>query len=444
MIKLIPVSFFIFVLLTSTVTTSNVFADVISPKDQMDLNFTAKEVICKENLVKILRVSNGDAICVTFGIVDFLVERGFAVEPVSNIPSENNVNSSKPVGTLTHMATTKQFKNPGQVETFPKINTFNYVFKVCAIDEKIKSPEIIITSDAETKSVKLRDVQTTSCYTTAALVKATDPDSISARLLNHGGITDAITELENKIATLKSEITVQREKLLSINDESPSTDRAKKVSAIHQKISDVRTELKSVKYELQKYLLFLNLNSSSHISPVVKGKSITGMSIENVVSEIVSVNEALIQPEDRPENSMAYNVVFEICTSDTPLRIPIVELISDVSQKTIMMAEKIVSNSCQVSTGKIIAINSNSISISLVGQTQSSDNVVKLENKINLLKDEMKIEQDKLNVALTSSSITKEERENVISESTLKIHELRKDLLTTKTELHKILLQVYS
>ena len=64
MIKIIPVSFLIFVLLASTVTTSNVvFADVISPKGQMDLNFTPKEVICKERFVKIIRTSNGDDDC---------------------------------------------------------------------------------------------------------------------------------------------------------------------------------------------------------------------------------------------------------------------------------------------------------------------------------------------------------------------------------------------
>ncbi|MBT8252085.1 MAG: hypothetical protein KJO99_04555, partial [Nitrosopumilus sp.] len=228
-----------------------------------------------------------------------------------------------------------------------------------------------------------------------------------------------------------------------INDEPPSTDRAKKVSAIHQKINDIRNELKNVRYELQKYLLFLNLSSTDNPSPISKGKSITGMTMDGVVSEIISVNEALIQPEIKPENSIAYNVVFEICASDTPLRIPVAELVSDVSSKTVQMAERIVPNSCQVSTGKITAENPNSISIILAGQIQSSVDIVTLENKINSLKDQMKVEQDKLNSVLTSSSISKEERDVIISESTLKITELRKELLLTKAELHSNILQVY-
>ena len=431
-------------LLTSTVTTSNiVFADVIAPKDQMDLNFTPKEVICKEKFVKIIRTSNGDAACVSPNIVDLLVKRGFASTPEPNEISKVEALESKPIGTLTHMATTKQFKNPGSVETFPKIDTFNYVFKICTIDEKIRSPEVIITSDGETKSIKLRDVQLDSCYTTAAKVRASDPNSISAKLLNHGGISESIAELENKITGLKSDITVQREKLSTINEETPTNERAKKVSAIHQKITDLRNELKNTRAELQKYLLFLNLSSTTDISPVAKGKSITGIDVDGVLSEIISVNEALIQPDERPENSMAYNVIFEICTDNTSLRIPVVELSSDIATKVVKMAEKVVQNSCQVSIGKINALSPNSIVIKLAGQTQSSETIIELEKRIESIKDEMMVVQAQLNSASTSSSISKEERQAEISSGTAKSIELRNELNSVKVELHKILLEVY-
>ena len=107
------------------------------------------------------------------------------------------------------------------------------------------------------------------------------------------------------------------------------------------------------------------------------------------------------------------------------------------------MAEKIIANSCQVTTGKINALDSDSISIKLAGQTQSSDTIITLEKKIESIKDEMKSEQDKLNAVSTSSSITKEERKSAISESTAKLAELRKEVNSTKTELHRILIQVY-
>ena len=150
-----------------------------------------------------------------------------------------------------------------------------------------------------------------------------------------------------------------------------------------------------------------------------------------------------VQPDDRPENSMAYNVVFEICTDSTTLRIPVVELSSDISSKTVKMAEKIVANSCQVTTGKVNALDSGSISIKLAGQTQSSETIIALEKKTESIKDEMKTEQDKLNAVSTSSSITKEERKSTISESTAKLVELRKEVNSTKVELHRILIQVY-
>ncbi|QLH04439.1 hypothetical protein C5F49_03240 [Nitrosopumilus oxyclinae] len=444
MIKIIPVSFLIFVLLASTVTTSNiVFADVLSPKGQMDLNFTAKEVICNEKFVKIIRTLNGNAVCVSPVMADLLVKRGFALPPDPIDVSKVEELKSKPIGTLTHMATTKQYKNPGAVETFPKIDTLNYVFKICAIDEKIRSPEVIITSDSETKSVKLRDVELTSCYTTAAKIRASDPESISARLLNHGGITESITELENKITSLKLDLSSQREKLSTIDVDTSATAKAKIVSAIHKKISEIRTDLNNTRAELQKYLLFLSLSATTDNITIQKGKSITGMNVDGVVSEIISVNLALIQPEDRPENSMAYNVVFEICTGDNPLRIPVVELSSDIGTKVVKMAEKIVKNSCQVSTGKINALSPSSIIIKLAGQTQSSETIVQLEKKIESIKDEMMVVQKALNSASTSSSISKEERQKLISEGTDKTIELRKELNSLKVELHKILLEIY-
>ena len=55
----------------------------------------------------------------------------------------------------------------------------------------------------------------------------------------------------------------------------------------------------------------------------------------------------------------------------------------------------------------------------------------------------MKIEQDNLNQISTSSTINKEERLATINESTITIDQLRKDLNSTKVELHKLLLQVY-
>ena len=433
------------IMLVFSVSLANVgFADVVSPNKQLGLNFMPEEVICKERLVKIIRTSSDHIACVKPDAVDVLVKRGFVLPANPEIVSDVMEQQAKPVGKITHMATTSQFKNPGEASTFPKVTPHNYVFKICAFEEKIKFPEVIITSDSETKSVKSpRDVRPDSCNTTAVKVRAVDPDSISSRLLNHGGVTEAIAELEEKIEVLKSSLTEQRTKLSSINDEAPSNDRAKKVSAIHKKISDIRNELHDTRAELQKYLLFLSLSSTTDVAPVTKGKSITGVDIEGAVSEIISVNEALIQPDDRQENSMAYNVVFEICTDSTILRIPVVELSSDIATKTVKMAEKITSNSCQVTTGKINAIDSGSVSIQLTGQTPSSETIVTLEKEINSLKDEMKTEQDKLNAVSTSSSITKSERQTVIDELTLKITELRKEINSTKIELHKILLEVY-
>ena len=420
------------------------FADVVNPYTQLELNFTAKEVMCKENLVKVIRTFNGNPACVKPNTVDSLTERGIIKSVNPEIISEVVAQSIEPVGKIVHLATIKPFVDPNEVVTSKKTLSFNYVFKVCSDGDRIKAPEVIISSDKETKSIKLpRDVLAGSCNTTALKIKASDPNSITSKLLNQGGVTEIITELENKIENLKLDISEQREKLSSINAESSSSERAKKVSAIHKIISDTRNELKNTRADMQKYMLFLSLKSTTELAPIQKGKSITGIQVDDTVAEIISVHKALIQPETLIEGSTAFNVIFEVCTDKNILRIPVVELTTDLETKTIRMAEKIVSNSCQVTTAKTVANNADSIEIQLAGQTATSDTVIELEKKIAELKDLMSAEQRKLNTAATSSTISDEERRTTLAQSTKMVEDLRKEINSAKVELHKILLQVY-
>ncbi|WP_420544588.1 hypothetical protein [Nitrosopumilus sp.] len=427
-----------------TAMSENAFADVIAPNHQMDMSFTVNEIVCKENLVKVIRTSNGNAVCVKPDAVDPLVDRGIIENPNPEMIALLLKETPKPVGTITHLATTKAPTNPGDAVGFSKITINNYVFKICSIDEKIKRPEVIITSDSETKSVKLaRDISAEACNTTAVKVRAIDPNTINARLLNQGGVTEIITEFENKIEELKLDLSEQREKISAINNEAPSNDRAKKVSAIHKQITDLRNELKDTRADLQKYLLLLNVTPANGISQISAGKSITGVDVETVLSDIILVHEALIQPEQTPEGIMAFNVVFEVCTKDDVLRIPVVELSSDAESKTVRMAEKIVANSCQVTTSKINAINPNSISITLAGQTSTSSTIMELEVKIRDLQDLMQLEQQRLNSILTSSTLDKNEQQTAINESSEKVMDLQKQINQAKIDLHKILLEVY-
>ena len=424
--------------------SNDAFADVISPNKQMDLNFSAKEVVCKENLIKVIRISNENAVCVKIDTVEDLVNRGIVKSPNPEIISDRMNQESESVGMIVHLATTKPHVDPGEVVTSKKISVFNYVIKVCSDDVRIKAPEVIISSDKETKSIKLSgDVLAKSCNTTATKVKASDPNSITSRLLNHGGVTEIIVELENKIENLKLDLSEQREKISTINKEVPGNDRAKKVSAIHKKITDIRDDLKNVRADMQKYLLFLSLSSSTDLSPIAKEKSVTGIRVDDVSGEIISVHNALIQPENPVDGSKAFNVILEVCTDKNVLRIPVVQISSDVETKTVKMAEKIIANSCQITTVKISAKDVNSILIDLSGQTANSATIVELEKKIISLKDAMSLEQKKLNASSTSSLLSKEERNMTIGESTVKIEELRKEINNAKIELHKILLQVY-
>ena len=56
--------FTISILLTGSMGISSSFADVISPRQQIKLNFTAEQVICGEGLVKIIKSASGKVSCV--------------------------------------------------------------------------------------------------------------------------------------------------------------------------------------------------------------------------------------------------------------------------------------------------------------------------------------------------------------------------------------------
>ena len=88
--------------LTIAISVSNTaFADVIPPNKQLDLNFSSQEVVCKENLVKVIRTANGNAVCVKMDAIDDLANRGIIQSPTSEkIFNETEKQTAKPVGKI--------------------------------------------------------------------------------------------------------------------------------------------------------------------------------------------------------------------------------------------------------------------------------------------------------------------------------------------------------
>jgi hypothetical protein len=74
--------------------------------------------------------------------------------------------------------------------------TYSYVFNVCSFDQPIKSPVIRIASDVQQKSIKLGKLAANTCQITGTQIKAADPATVKATLLNFGGKAGTVKVIE--------------------------------------------------------------------------------------------------------------------------------------------------------------------------------------------------------------------------------------------------------
>ena len=414
----------------------NSYADVIPPKKQTALNFAPGEIVCKEALVKLIKQSNGKAACVEPSSVDKLVEFGWATPISDELRSDIIAKKATPAGTIKHLMTLNQVAQPGRLDSSTRVNAYNYVFEACAGDKNIRAPEIVITSDSEIKSVKVASMlKSEQCRTTSAVIKANDPNSITSVLLNKGGITKTITDMETNLNNLLMQLE-QEKKLLS----STSADNSKKTSEITQKITDLKKQINSQRSELQKYQLFL-FSDPKRPSSLPTLTSLTGKPIETLQTEITMISKQVSQPKEA-EGITNYNVMFEACANEL-VRIPMVTISSDYETKEINIADKIAPRTCQTSVAKIFAKDHNSIQVSISSKQSVSSKVSEIEASITELQSQLNLANKNL-TNLLATNLTPEQMAGDLTKTTTKISDLRSKILAKKAEVAAILLQVYS
>ena len=422
-------------ILIFTVSVSDSFADVISPKKQSLLNFSPDDIVCKEDLVKLFKSSNGNAACVGPSSAAKLVEFGWAFPLDDDMKSEITTKKSTPAGTIHSLKTLKQVGASGKLDSTPRINAYNYVFEACAEQKNIRAPEVVITTDSETKSIKLASMlKSGQCRTTSSVVKANDPQSISAVLLNKGGITKAINDMESNLNDLIMQLG-QEKKLFA-----ESAGDSKKTSEITQRITDLKKQINTQRYELQKYNLFL-FSDAKKPTPMPALKSLTGKTIDGLSSDIISITKQVSQPKES-ERITNYNVVFEACTGSQIVKIPIVTITSDQEFKDVEIAEKISPNSCQMSVGKIFAKDSQSIKVTISSKQYVSSKISEIETSITELQQELDLANKSLEKLLTSN-LAEPDLSKEVTKTTNMISDLRSKILVKKSEIASIMLQAY-
>ena len=108
----------------------------------------------------------------------------------------------------------------------------------------------------------------------------------------------------------------------------------------------------------------------------------------------------------------------------------------------VKLGDKIAPNTCQLTSAKISATDSESITIKVAGNAASSNRAIDLEATIADLQKQLVISKDMLKALVHDSDRPEDFNEQVTSQVE-KISQLRTDIISSKAELSKILYQTY-
>lgn len=398
------------------------YADVVPPKKQTNAGISPQKVFCKENLYKVILNSSDKPICVKPATAKKMMTNGITkstdIQAVDKFAE--SLKNRSPIGTIKQLTTLKASQG------------YHVVFEVCAGEQGIRAPEVIITSDSETRYVKLAEkLLPNACETNSVKINAAKSDSIKLNLLNKGGVTSKITQLENKVKDLQEKISAEKALLGSQVRDSKEVGEtsSKKISEITQ----MRLELNEAREELNRYLFALNMTPKIKTADVDVKKSFAGTPLEGVVVNKLGVSKQL-------QTQGSYDVVFEMCAGKQLVRIPVVAVKSDTETKNVRLADKIVQNSCQVTGAKIMANSPDSIEVSIADTTQNSSSASEIEKKIVDLTKSLQTEKQALK-DLTHLAPRPANFDEQALEITQKVINLRNEINVIKTYLYNILIQ---
>lgn len=415
------------ILLTVTITSVNeAYADVIPPKKQTKIGISNDKVVCDSGKFKVIKEGKNSVACLKPSSVTKLVTKGWA-QPVdesklNELISKLEVSSGKINKLLVTPIKTDFGKEIGKVS----VGSYDYVFEVCAGSQPLVSPEVIIHSDSETKNYELAEtVDANTCVPSATIIKAASPDSISATLVSKGDVSQIITSAMAKVETLKQEL-LEAKQSIGKGKSEENKQQGNKIADTRKKLNDARAELHRLYF-----ILYTPVKSAN----VVEKMSFSGTPIQGQTATIISISESVATPD-------TYDVVFEACAGEKQVRIPIIMISSDNQDVNVKLGDKIAPNTCQLTSAKIGATDTESIAIKVAGNADSSTKASDLESKIADLQKQLIISKDRLKDLVHDSDRPEDFNEQVTSQVE-KISKLRNDIISAKAQLSKILYQTY-
>ncbi|MDH3617248.1 MAG: hypothetical protein OEM89_00825 [Nitrosopumilus sp.] len=406
--------------------TTPAFADIIPPKKQSALGISNENIVCESGLFKVLRENSNTVACLIPSHVFKLMAKGWA-KPVDDSLLDTHIDlEEKSIGTINTISVTPVKPSQGNVKTKASVIAYDYVFEVCA-PQRIYNPTILIQSDSDSKHYQLAETITPDrCILSVSRVMASNMDSIQSTLLNKGEISKVVAELENKIITLKTELTEARSSLGSAPVEGPDKiTQGNKIADLRKQINDARAEL---------HRLYFIMYSSSSKTTALEKSSFSGATIQGETATKLSVTKSLLEKN-------LHIVTFETCAGKSLIKLPVVMVNSDQETKNVKIGTKISPNSCQMTTAKIMAIDPESISVAPVGNINTIQ-VEELEETIVNLQENL-IEQKELLRSLVHNPERPVDFNSQTDTLAGKIIDLKNQIISRKAEFSKIMLETY-
>ena len=401
----------------------NAFADIIPPKKQTALGIAPDDITCETGMFKVIRDRTNSVSCVKISNVVKLIAKGWA-KPVEQkaLDAQIKVDSS-PLATINKLYVEPIKTQYGKITGTTATSGYNYAFEICAASQKIFVPEVLIKSDSQTQRYEIPDnIAPNSCLLSATFIKAADPNSITVTLLNKGDISKLLSDGEATIASIQSELDNAKK---AFGDKlSPDTSQTAKIVDLRKQLNDAKEDL---------YRLYFTLYADPTEKYDIKKLSFTGEVIAGESAKILAVKKSV-----SVENT--YDAVFEACTGEKQITLPVVIVSSDREATNVKIGNKISPNTCQMTSVKITATDPDSITAKIAGNAES-DKVPELEDQLVKLQKEIVDERDALRKLFHD---TKESNFNEqVEMHTAKIIELRNQINSIKDDYNKILYQMY-
>lgn len=418
-----------------------------SPRQQMDSGVTPHDVICRDGYALVIRTGSDTAACIKSKSSDKLVQRGWTGS-IDKTALEMR-SAIKSLGTVTTVSLVERLDSPIGIQ--PGVKDYNYVFKACAGNKLIRNPEVLVTSNSESKSVKLSEqLMPGACQTSSTKVKASDKTSISGFLLKKGNISTLVKSLEDKVSDIQIQLDIEKKNLATLATIDPKPlDYKTQIEQITDKVIKLREELNSARAELHRnnYLLYVappktvdptliaSLASSKDKAPLPPQDG-PHVNIVNLVRNVAEGKRLDLTPR-----VSAYNVVFDACVGKDGIKLPEVIIVSDSESKSVKIADSIDANSCRSSSAIIKAASKDSIGAVLVTVGEQTTIVNGLELKVSDLQAKLDVEKKAL-ADLVKQTPAPSDFKQKVSELTDKITDLRNELNNARAELQRMLFMI--